>query len=346
MESIERVYNAFKFKEVDRIPVIPQLTYASALWVNNTITECMNNAEKQYKALINAYKECKYDGIYAGWEGSFNLLASAMGANLKYTDENPPSVEIPPVSKIEDLKKFIEENEKSDNSFVNYKLINTNITLIKKLKSNVNNVPILSYIPGPFTYVGVISGLTKLMINVIRNPDFIKEAMELVYPFILRLGVLKIEAGIDCITIADPSSSSTIISPDNFRNFGLPFIKRLIEDLRKEGSSNLRVGVHICGNTSPIQKFIEELRPDYFEVDSLVPIAEARKNMVNTCLIGNIAPSDLSQKTASEIRELCINCLDDLDGKGHILSSGCEIAYGTPIENIKEMTNTVKDYKL
>ena len=37
-------------------------------------------------------------------------------------------------------------------------------------------------------------------------------------------------------------------------------------------------------------------------------------------------------------------CLDQLHGKGHVLSSGCEIAYGTPIESIKQMVKSSKNF--
>ncbi|MHA1271172.1 MAG: uroporphyrinogen decarboxylase family protein [Candidatus Helarchaeota archaeon] len=344
MNSLERVFKAFKLKEVDRVPVIPQLTYASAFWINNTVTECVNDIDKQYKALMYGYNKCEYDGIYAGWEGSFNLLAYSMGAELKFSDENPPSVGIPPVINSEDLNNLIKRNKNNGINFVNKKGIETNVDLIKKLKKTISDVPILSYVPAPFTYVGVMIGVTKLMINVIRNLDFIKDAMESVYEFILHFCQLKVEAGIDCITIADPSSSSTIISPNNFMEIGYPYLKKLVNDLRMLDNKELKIGIHICGNTKPILELIEKIGIDYFEVDSLVPINEARELMKKTCLIGNISPADINQKSRSDLTELYNECLNYLKGNGHILSSGCEIAYGTPLENIEEMVSAAKRF--
>ena len=286
MNSKERVYNAFKLKEIDRIPVIPQLTYAAALWINKTIDECVNNSEYQYEALYNAIKECEYDGIYAGWEGSFNLLASAMGSELKLSKDTPPSIKTPLVSNLEDLQQVIKNNKLNEEiKFVNNKGIDTNMKLIKKLKQNLSDIPILSYMPGPFTFVGVLTGLNKLMINIIRNPEFIINAMELVYEFILYFGQLKIESGVDCLTIADPSSSSTMISPVNFEKFGFKYLKKLINDLRKVGNGKIKVGLHICGNTTPILNLIKDLKPDYFEVDSNVDLLEARAKLDDICII-------------------------------------------------------------
>ena len=345
MNSMERVFNAFNMKNVDRVPVIPQIIYAAASWINKNVTDCVDNPNMQFKALIKGYNECKYDGIYAGWSGSFSLLANAMGLDLKYTDMNPPSVVDPLIFELKDLEMFVKKNLNGGISFVNHKGINTNMELIRKLKSSVNDVPILSYLPGPFTYVGVIIGITKLMINVIRNPDFLKKAMDLIYEFILSLGILKIEAGVDCITIADPSSSSTMISPKNFQELGYPFLKKLIQGLKKEGNNGTKIGIHICGNTKPILSKIEEMKVDYFEIDSLVPISEAREILKNTCIIGNIAPSDIHQKSIIENEKLYLKCLEDLKGKGHILSSGCEVVYGTPLDNIKKMVSTSINYK-
>lgn len=354
MNALERVFNAFELKEVDRVPVIPQLTYAAALWINWNLNDCIDNVERQFDALINAYKDCKHDGIYAGWEGSFNLIAHAMGAEFKLSTDNPPSVGILPISNSEDLMALINKNrnknKNGDIHFVNTEGIKTNIELIKKLKSALDDVPILSYLPGPFTYVGVVIGVNKLLINVLRDPEFIKEAMEKFYEFILYVGVEKIRAGADCITIADPSSSSTIISPKNFENFGYPFLKRLISDLKGEskklGKKEVKFGVHICGNTKPILDLIEKMNLDFFELDSLVPISEAREIMKNTCIIGNISPADLMQKHSSVLMDSYKECLNELKGRGHILSSGCEIAYGTPLENIKKMVLASNNYKI
>ena len=345
MNSLERIINAINFEEIDHVPVIPQLTYAAAKWMNKTVTDGSDNLNLQYESLAHAYKECRFDGIYAGWEGSFNLLANAMGAELKYSDENPPSVAVPPVKNQEDLELIIEKNRNSGIKFMKTEGIEINIELIKKLKSNFKEVAILSYLPAPFTYVGVITGVTQLMLNVIRKPDFIKTAMDLAYDFILHFGKLKIDAGADCITIADPSSSSTMISPDNFKELGYPMLKKLITDLKKH-SKEIMIGVHICGNTKPILDLLENLDIEFFELDSLVPISDARNSLKNTCIVGNIAPADLTQKSSHELRELYDECLKNINGTGYILSSGCEIAYGTPIENLKEMVLASKNYHI
>jgi len=335
-EKIERALN-LELLERESLPVIPQLTYASAAWNQIKISEALNDTNKQFACLKNAYTECKYDGIYAQWEGSFTLLANSLGAPIDIAEDRPPSIIKPIIFSSEDIEAI--KDVKLDN-LSGLGRIPVNLNLIKLFKTKKAEIPLLNYVPGPFTLAGLMYGLDKFMINIYDNPKFIDLLTTFCSQASYHFGLAKIEAGIDIITIAEPSGSSDLISPKHFEKFCLNPLRNLIGQFKRE---KIHVGLHICGYTEPILQLMNQTGAEFLELDSRVDLQRARELIKNTiCIVGNIDTSILTSKSPKEIQKLCMDCTKKLGGYGHILSSGCEIPFNTPIENIKAMVNWYK----
>ena len=90
--SLQRILTAIELKEPDYVPVVPQITYTTARITGITFQEAMYSAEKMAEALIAGYNAIGYDGIYVGWESSFNLVAEAMGCSLLVPPGGIPTV--------------------------------------------------------------------------------------------------------------------------------------------------------------------------------------------------------------------------------------------------------------
>lgn len=324
---------ALTLEELDHPPVIPQLTYAAAYFSKIDIDNALNSVEKQKEALIYAQQKGGYDGVYAGWEGSFTLVTNALGAPIKTYRDKPPSLEDPLIK----TKRDLEALQPFDPS---HHRIQVNMSLIRALKEETQDIPILSYIPAPFTLGSLFLGINDFMIALMRDKENIMpDLLEYTYQTTLAFALAKIEAGIDMITIADPSGSSSLVSPRHFEKFSQPLLKKLIAALKAKG---VKVGLHICGNTKPILQKMVETGAEYLEIDHEVDLQEAQESIDGkVCLVGNINPSDLAIKTPNEIQAQCSTLLTKMKS-GFILSSGCEVAYGTPLQNIQVMVETTK----
>ena len=332
--SLERVMQTLELKEVDRPPVIPQLTYAAAYYTKVGIDKALNDLKKQEKALINAQKLGGYDGIYAGWEGSFVLVTSSFGGELRAYPDKPPAVLKPLITTKEELEALPEFDPTSQGR------IPLNLKLIKALKADVKEIPILSYVPSPFTLGSLFLGVSEFMIALMRDKMKILDLLlQKTYEVTLKFALAKVEAGADMITIADPSGSSDMVSPKLFEQHSLPLLKNLIAELKKEG---IKVGLHICGQTKPILLKMAETGADYLEIDAKVNLKEAQEILEgNICVMGNISTADLASQSAQEIKEQAEVLVKNMQ-TGFILSSGCEVPYSTPIENIQAMVQAAK----
>ncbi len=336
MTSLERVKNALNFEEVDRLPVIPQLTYAAAFYMDMGIDEALEDPVKQKVALLNSQQKGGYDGIYAGWEGSFVLITSSFGINLKTYPDKPPSIEHPLIRNRDDLENLPRLDPDTQGR------IPLNLQLIRELKSEVKDIPIMTYVPAPFTLSSLFLGVTDFMITLMRDKmNILDDLLQYAFDTTLAVASAKIKSGVDMITIADPSGSTDMVSPKLFEKYSFPLLQELITKLKQNG---VKVGLHICGQTKPILPKMIETGADYLEIDSKVDLVEAQKMASGkTCVVGNINSTDLAMGTPKDIKTQCTQLISKMSRTGFILSSGCEIGYSTPLENIKAMIKSVKE---
>ncbi len=330
MNSKELVNKAFQLEDVERVPVIPQITYGTASWNGINILEGLEDYKKQAEALIYGQKECKYDGIYCGWEGSFLLLGNALGSEINKYEDQTPSIKSPIIKNIEDVQNL------SIDGLETKGYIPSNLNLIKTLKEKVSGVPLLSYIPGPFTQAGLLFDFNQYVIKIFRDIPSIKKVIEFCVEAVIKLAEEKIKAGADILTMADPTASCDIIPPSKFDELSLPYIKQVFEAL--EGK--VQLGLHICGRTLPIVEKMAESGAIFLEIDAKNDLAEVMEKIKGKiCISGNLDTSNLLHNNLNDIKQEIKMCLSKGGKQGFILSSGCEVANGTSIENVKAMVD-------
>jgi len=322
--------------KADRVPVVPQITYATSQLLGIKFHEAMTDASLMTKALWSGYELLKYDGIYVGWESSFNLVAEALGCRLRIVEDGNPSVVEVAVKRPQDLKGIRLPDPERDGRLPVY------LKAIDILKAKVKGeIPLFSYVPGPLTLSGIIYGTERLMLDLIKNPEFVHELNEITARVSEDFAVAKAEHGADVIVIADPTASTSLISPGMFQEFSLPYLRRIICAIK---GAKAVPSLHICGKTGPILENMANTEAEVLEVDSLVDLGEA-KGLVGgrVCLMGNVDTAALLRGKPHDVELETKECINKAaDGGGFILSSGCEVPLNTPMENVKAMVEAAK----
>ncbi|WXG46161.1 MAG: uroporphyrinogen decarboxylase family protein [Candidatus Atabeyarchaeum deiterrae] len=332
LSPFDRVRSAIELRETDRVPVVPEITYTCGRLVHLKFSEALKSAEKMAKALVTGYKEFGYDGIYAGWEGSFTVTAEAMGSKLKIPDDGIPSVDGALVNQETDLDKIRIPDPKRDGR------LPLHLQSIKLIRESVGDkVPIFSYVPGPLTLSGLLRKTDVLMLDLIRNPKMVHSMNRLTMEASKAFALAKIESGADVIVVADPSASTTMISPKMFEGYSLPYLKEILNQISKAGAIP---SLHICGQTTPILEGMVESGAKILELDSQVNLKEAKHRVgAKICIQGNVNPTGiLMQGSVDDVIREARRCIEDAaKGGGFILSSGCEVPYEAKIANIKSL---------
>lgn len=337
--SFDRVIKAVDLKEADRVPVVPQITYTTARIIGIKFIDGMRNPERMADALIAGYREIGYDGIYVGWESSFNLVAESMGCKMRIGEDEIPSVAESIVKDPSDIDKVKIPDPEKDGR------LPLHLRAISLVKDEVEDrVPIFRYIPGPLTLASLIRGPTLLLMELIKNPTLVHELLDLTTEASKRFGLAAVDHGANIIVIADPTASSSVVSPKMFEEFSFPYVKEILAAIKRVGAIP---SLHICGKTEPILKKMSDTGAKILELDHLVDLAKAKKMVGDrVCILGNLEPSgSLLMGNPEDVENDARECIKKAAaGGGFILSSGCEIPLDAPIKNIKAMVRAAEKY--
>jgi len=332
---LERVRAAVRLESSDAaVPVVPQITYANASIVGTPFQEAMHDPVKMAKTLVAGYRMLGYDGIYVGWESSFNLVAEAMGCTLKPGGGGIPTVSGGIVSGPSDLDKVIVADPERSGR------LPLHLKALEVVRGEVGrDVPLFRYVPGPLTLASLLRGQGRFLGDLIRSPDLVRELLKLATETSNLFAAAVADRGADVLVIADPMASTSVISPAMFENFALPYIREVISEVRKVGCVP---SLHICGRTGPILKKMVEAGPRIVELDYPVDMKAAKEEIgKSVCIEGNIDPvSTLLHGRPEDVEAEAEKCISmaGRDG-GFILSSGCEVPLDTPAENIIAMVS-------
>jgi [methyl-Co(III) methanol-specific corrinoid protein]:coenzyme M methyltransferase len=207
---------------------------------------------------------------------------------------------------------------------------------ISMLKEQVGDkLPVVAGMTGPFTLAGHLAGIEPMLKGLIRKPDKYMGFIELATEIGSIYGQALMDAGADIVSIADPSSSSDIISPRMFRGIVKPVIAEMVEAIG--GTSFL----HICGNCTPIIGDMAETGVDSISISDKVDARQAKEIVGGKAKItGNISTTvTLLLKGPGDVRE---ECRAAIEAGVDILAPSCGIAPVTPNENIRVLVEAAR----
>jgi len=202
------------------------------------------------------------------------------------------------------------------------------------------NVPIIGEVTGAFTLLTDLVDMRQII--KMLNSDYIEidDALEEMNNCLLEEIKFYQEIGVDCIVVNDPSSTAKIIKPDLFADLVQPYLEELSNAMDVPGV------LHICGDTNSNLENMLSCGYEGLSISQEVDIAYINdvkeKISSSTVICGNLAIGEtLLMGTYDDIKDESRKCLDNgVD----ILGPSCNIAYETPIDNIKAMVEARNEY--
>lgn len=193
------------------------------------------------------------------------------------------------------------------------------------------------WVEGPADAAANLRGINTLMLDFTDDPVFVNDLMEFCVAMELSFARAQVEAGADLIGMGDPSSS--IVGPRRYEEFLWPFQKRIVDGIHALGA---KARVHICGNTRRSLHLLGQLGADILDVDSMVPIAEAReKTGPAQVLLGGIDPvRTLSMGSPAGVAESIRKCYR-IAGPRYIAGAGCEVPPEVPDANLTALAQSL-----
>jgi len=121
----------------------------------------------------------------------------------------------------------------------------------------------------------------------------------------------------------------------------------LTDIVARSHARGMPICLHICGQTLPIIEMMASTGADILSVDQIDMVAA--KNLVGTkaCLLGNVKPAEtLLKGTPAAVMAEVRNIIEQVGDspKGLIISSGCEVPFHTPPENLDALITATRIY--
>jgi uroporphyrinogen decarboxylase len=233
-------------EKADRVPVHYYPRWAALEYIGNTFKETWDDPDLYVKGQILAQERFQYDCVI-----DYDMMGpveEAMGAKLKYPENDVPQIAEPLIKTKEDMKNVkwkLDPRKDGNMPKVLYVISRLKEELIKRGRGT-QQVPIMTWGSCPSRTVACLTGFKEWFLIVARDPDWAVELMEMALDGWLQLVIAAWEAGADCVWVNDPVSSRDCISRDHYEKLTQPYERKFIEAIRRETGMNITM--HPCGN--------------------------------------------------------------------------------------------------
>jgi uroporphyrinogen decarboxylase len=208
---------------------------------------------------------------------------------------------------------------------------------------------------GAYFIATFIRGIEDLMIDFVLRKRYAHHLIETVaeksYYFLDKM-LQEHGDGIDIVYMADDycSQQGPFFSPMAFKEFVLPYLKRMVDRVHKADKKFL---LHVCGAVRPLLPFIIEAGVDMLEpiqtrAIGMEPEALKREFGKDICFYGGMDLQQILNKgTVAQVEDETKHLIDVLGkGGGYIFGPGhTYIQVDAPIENILAMYRTAYEYR-
>ncbi len=301
--------------------IAPLLGFPACKLTNTTVTENLLDKNTQLRTLLAIEERFSPDIIFYFMD--LSVEAQALGLKVQFRDTSSPDV-IEHPAKDEGSFKVLECKNLSDVFSTSRMKLFADLTQAYK---RVGTKKLACYVIGPLTLSAHLMDTNLAIISAIDNPDFLTKVIDFSTAFISKYTHELQSAGADYIVILEPTA--VMLSPNQFQNFSAQFVEKIAQKI------NIPTILHICGNTSHLFDKFAKLKNVYgLSLDSMVDLKQAYKT-TKKLVMGNIDPTMVASEPKETVKSKVRRLIDYMQGiDNFILSTGCDLPYETPLENI------------
>ena len=363
MPPRQLVLAAGRHERVDRIPVTPYMGNYGAVLAGVPIDRYCTDASAMAQAQLEAQRLIGQDMLVAQSDGYY--MAEALGMRTYRRPGTTPAPQAWPVADLASIDALRIPDPRRDGRMPVY------LDAVRMLRDAAGErLAVRACGTGAFSLAGHLMGPDRFVLALALlevEPDPAAERrlrllMEITTETTTRFALAALEAGADVVMDGDSLASLDMISPQLYERWAWPFERAFFERVRPAAdASGALTLLHICGDTTPILPLMARTGAHILEIDWKVELAAARDAAAAPtdnapqpapALMGNLDPtSALLQGSPGLVLSLARAAIragsapwpGGLAGVGRpsitgfLLGSGCEVAPGTPPENMRAM---------
>ncbi len=206
----------------------------------------------------------------------------------------------------------------------------------------ITDRPTLGGLIGPFSLVGRLLDMSQMMLLTAIEPETVHLLLEKTTQFLVEYAKAFKATGCHGLIMAEPAAG--LVSPKMSREFSANYIRRVVEAVQDESFIFI---LHNCGKTEKQVDSMLSTGADALHVGNAVDVRKILDQTPETVpVMGNLDPSGLFRMgNAASVHTATLKLLDETrDYPNFVLSSGCDIPPGTPLENVDAFFTALAEF--
>ena len=182
--------------------------------------------------------------------------------------------------------------------------------------------------------------MTEIMIQMMLEPEMVHIVLEKCTQFLIEYSKAFKAVGANGIIIAEPAAG--LLSPEMCTSFSSIYVKKIVDAVQDE---NFIIMLHNCGNTVKLVPSLLSAGAKALHFGNAVDMADIMPQIPDHILaLGNIDPARVFKNGTVEEMKEAVNTLllKTASYKNFILSSGCDVPPGSPLDNVNAFYDTFK----
>ena len=302
----------------------PLMTYPGLPLIGKNIAEMVTSREVQFRCIEALAK--RYPLMPATpMSMDLSLEAEAFGSKVIFADHSVPTISERIIHTYQDIETLTipEPNTPRLKEFIKAAQLTVDANFGK---------PVFTGCIGPYSLAGRLMDITEIMTGILMYPEEIHLLLQKTTQFIINyLNELK-KTGVNGVVMAEPASG--LLAAEECDEFSSKYITRIVDEVQTD---HFMVMLHNCGNTETLVDSMVSTGAQAFHFGNAVDMQNILPQIPKDRLaFGNIDPANIIKTgTPDSIKAEIIRLREKTKAFSHfILSSGCDIPPGTPLENI------------
>jgi uroporphyrinogen decarboxylase len=337
MTGKERALAAFRGEPQDRVPVVPIVGQAGAVFCGVPIREHAHNPQTLARCQVECARRFGYDGVYIAADTWVN--AEAVGfPHMEHPPDAPAcghGAWIESVAQIEALE--LPDPRRSGRWPIMVEAVRHAVATAGDELLIIGN-----FDQSPFDLACQLREINRFMMDLVENQEFAHRLLDYCAQAVSRYAIALAEAGAHVLNTGDSAASGSLVGPKVYAEFAFPYEKKVFDAVRARFDPPITL--HICGDSSTCLERMMQTGATGIEIDHVMDLRRVRQACgERVTAIGNVDPvGTLLRGTPEATRAAGRDCAAAFAGSNRfILSTGCAISPLTPPANLAALAEAV-----
>ena len=312
---------------------MPIMTYPGLALTGSNVMDVISNGEKLF-ACMQALART-YPSLASLTLMDLSVEAEAFGCPIRYSNEDVPTVTAPIIENLESARNLAVPQVGAGRT-------GAYLEAARLAARQIKDRPVFGGLIGPLSLTVRLRDMNQVLLDLMIEPELIHAVLEKTTEFLTRYALAFKRAGANGVVIAEPAAG--LLSAAHCDEFSSVYVRRIVEAVQDE---NFIVILHNCGRTVELVPSLVSTGARALHFGNAVDMKDILPQVpAGVLAMGNIDPAGVLRHGSPEsVRQTTEALLEKAANyKNFVLSSGCDVPPGTPLDNIDAFYETLNQH--